>query len=99
MIEDWEIGQPYWNCLQDVEGDEEAALNKVREKFGHQFLNEKDLYFFLGTTKEWHRRRAPSPFVIIGLFYPPKTDPSMGLQQRLFQLHRRSFSHALPSRW
>ncbi len=84
MIEDWEIGQLYWNCLKDAEGDEETALQKVREKLEQQFLKEKELYFFLGTTKEWHRRRANNPFVIIGLFYPPKVDPSIGVQQKLF---------------
>ena len=28
MIEDWEIGQLYWNCLRSTEGDEVAALEK-----------------------------------------------------------------------
>jgi len=84
MIEDWEIGQLYWNCLRDAEDLEENALQKVKEKFEQQFLKEKDLYFFLGTTKEWHRRRANNPFVIIGLFYPPKIDPNIGVQEKLF---------------
>jgi hypothetical protein len=34
---------------------------------------ERDLYFFLGTTKEFHNV-APNPFIIIGTFYPPKSD-------------------------
>jgi len=72
MIEDWEIGQLYWNCLKAVEGDEQAALNKVREKYEQKFLKENDILFFLGTTKEWHIRRAKNPFVIIGVFYPKK---------------------------
>jgi len=38
----------------------------------------KDLYLFLGTTREFHGR-APNPFVIIGVFYPP-----IERQQRLF---------------
>src|SRR5699024_8575246 len=30
MIEDWEIGQLYWNCLKKTDGDEEIALEKVK---------------------------------------------------------------------
>lgn len=70
MIEDWEIGALYWNCLRASEGDEGKALEKVREKYQNKFLNHNDIYLFLGTTKEWHTRRAKNPFVIIGIFYP-----------------------------
>jgi len=69
MIEDWEIGQLYFNCLK-VHKNEQIALEKVREKYWDQFIS-RDLYFFLGTTKEWHTRRSKNPFVIIGVFYPP----------------------------
>jgi hypothetical protein len=72
MIEDWEIGQLYWNCLKRTSGDVELALEKVREQYETNFINNKDLYFFLGTTKEWHTRRSKNPFVIIGVFYPKK---------------------------
>ncbi len=72
MIEDWEIGALYWNCLKSVDGDETKALQKVRDKFESDFMKNKDLYLFLGTTKEWHTRRSKNPFVIIGVFYPPK---------------------------
>lgn len=70
MIEDWEIGALYWNCLKAAEGNETIALKKVREKYETEFIKEKDVYLFLGTTKEWHTRRATNPFVIIGVFYP-----------------------------
>lgn len=70
MIEDWEIGQLYWNCLRNAEGDEEIALAKVREKYEVEFFK-KDIHLFLGTTKKYHKR-AKNPFVIIGVFYPPK---------------------------
>jgi len=72
MIEDWEIGALYWNCLRDAEGDEKKALEKVRLKYDVDFRLNKDIYLFLGTTKEWHFRRARNPFVIIGVFYPKK---------------------------
>ena len=79
MIEDWEIGALYWNCLRNADGNESVALKKVKEQYEDNFIKNKDLYFFLGTTKEWHRRRANNPFVIIGVFYPKKE-----LQKRLF---------------
>ena len=72
MIEDWEIGALYWNCLKGAEGNEKIALEKVREKYEHEFLKEKEIFLFLGTTMEWHRRRSNNPFVIIGVFYPKK---------------------------
>lgn len=70
MIEDWEIGQLYWNCLRRADGDEEVALEKVREKYENAFLTKHDIYLFLGTTQKFHAMRAPNPFVIIGVFYP-----------------------------
>jgi hypothetical protein len=79
MIEDWEIGALYWNCLKKADGDENIALKKVREQYEDNFIKTIDLYLFLGTTKEWHRRRANNPFVIIGVFYPKKE-----LQYKLF---------------
>jgi hypothetical protein len=70
MIEDWEIGMLYFHCLERAGGDEGAAVEKVKEKYLTDFLT-KDMYFFLGTTKQFHNI-APNPFIIIGVFYPPK---------------------------
>lgn len=70
MIEDWEIGALYWNCLKNAEGDEEEALVKVKEKYLDTFVR-KDLHLFLGTTQIYHAKNAPNPFVVIGVFYPP----------------------------
>jgi len=69
MIEDWEIGMLYWNCLKNSAGNEQVAVSKVREKYFDSFI-EKDIYLFLGTTKQFHGW-ARNPFVIIGVFYPP----------------------------
>jgi hypothetical protein len=71
MIEDWEIGALFWNCLYRTDGDEKAALELVKQKYLSEFA-EKELYFFVGTTFRYHNV-APNPFVIIGVFYPPKT--------------------------
>lgn len=72
MIEDWEIGQLYWNCLKAANGNKSEALAKVRQRYEVEFIKNNDIYFFLGTTRQWHMRRSKNPFVIIGVFYPKK---------------------------
>jgi hypothetical protein len=67
-ILDWEIGALFWNCLRR-DGNEKAALEKVRAKYFGQFLG-TDLHFFLGTTLQYHQV-APNPWVIIGVFPAP----------------------------
>jgi hypothetical protein len=73
MIEDWEIGALFWNCLRQTDGDEAAANALVRQKYFDTFVMQKNLFLFLGTTKQFHNV-APNPFIIIGVFYPPKTN-------------------------
>jgi hypothetical protein len=41
----------------------------VKQKYLDEFIK-KDLYFFLGTLKQFHGW-AKNPFVIVGVFYPP----------------------------
>ena len=77
MIEDWEIGALFWNCLNKTDGDEDAANALVREKYFNTFLEKRDVYLFLGTTLR-HHHVSLNPFVIIGVFYPPKT-PQLSL--------------------
>ncbi len=77
QVLDWEAGALYWNCLKSTEGDEDATLAKVRNKYFDTFLK-TDLHFFLGTTQQFHQV-APNPWVIVGVF-PIPDDP----QQRLF---------------
>ena len=81
MIEDWEIGALYWNCLKTSGGDERVALEKVRETYWNKFVQSgsHDLTLVLGTTLEHHNKKAPNPFVIISVFYPPPER-----QRRLF---------------
>jgi hypothetical protein len=71
MIEDWEVGTLYLNCLRNSNGAEGKALEKVREKYWDDFKT-KDLYFFLGTRKSDHHL-ALNPFSIMGVFYPPRS--------------------------
>ncbi|MCX7638579.1 MAG: hypothetical protein N2044_12105 [Cyclobacteriaceae bacterium] len=78
MIEDWETGQLYWNCLARHEGDEHKAIADVRQKYFDDFAKTKDLHFFLGTTQAFHFQ-SPNPFIIIGTF-----QPKIELQGKLF---------------
>lgn len=71
MIEDWEIGALFWNCLKQSEGNETDAVALVRKKYLEEFSS-KELFLFLGTTRQFHGW-AKNPFVIIGVFYPPAT--------------------------
>lgn len=77
QVLDWEVGALYWKCLKSTNGDEGAALCKVRDKYYQEFLK-TDLHFFLGTTQQFHQV-GPNPWVIVGVF-PIPHDP----QQRLF---------------
>lgn len=77
MIEDWEVGAAYWNFLKHY-GSEQVALEKVKDKFFNKLAKQRDLYFFMGTTRRYHGW-ARNPFIIIGLFYPEKD-----VQQTLF---------------
>jgi hypothetical protein len=72
MIEDWEIGQLYWNSLKRHGGDKKLACEDVRKKYIDDFALTKDLHLYLGTTK-LHHNTAPNPFVIIGTFHPKHT--------------------------
>lgn len=71
-ILDWEAGALYWNCLRNNRNNESAACADVRRKY-EGFLSEKvDIHFFLGTTREWHLRKAPNPWTILGVAPLPR---------------------------
>ncbi len=76
MIEDWEIGMLYFNCLKGSNGDEAIATEKVKNKYLNEFA-QKDLYFFLGTTMQ-HHLRSRNPFIIIGVYPAPFLPPTQG---------------------
>ncbi|MGE8535771.1 MAG: hypothetical protein ACN6OJ_14380 [Chryseobacterium sp.] len=69
MIEDWEIGQLFWNCLARHEGNESKAIGDVKKKYLDDFARTKDLHLYLGTS-QLHHLTAKNPFMIIGTFHP-----------------------------
>ena len=71
MIEDWETGMLYRNVFQEYH-NEETACQKVRERYLK--MAKENIYLFLGTSYEWHMKNALDPYMIIGVFAPPKKD-------------------------
>lgn len=79
MIEDWELGMLYWNCLNRCHGNEDKACQLVRKKYYDEMVKGKDFFFFVGTTMSFHMI-SPNPYIIIGTFWPKKE-----LQPSLFE--------------
>lgn len=69
MIEDWEIGMLYLHCLKGA--SPEVAIDKVREKYTG-FITKNEVYLLLGTQYKWQNKKAPNPYVIIGVVAAPK---------------------------
>ena len=78
MIEDWELGQLYWNCLKKYEGHdaETRARADVKYKYLTDFAKTKDIHLYLGTAQTYHLV-SPNPFLVIGTFHSkfPKANP------------------------
>ncbi len=67
MIEDWELGALYWNCIDAGAGPDEAC-RKVKQKFLDQLCaSDRDTHFYVGTILA-----HPKSWVIIGVFWPKK---------------------------
>lgn len=81
MIEDWEIGALYRNCLALSDRNEIEANQKVRKKYLEMAKN-PNLFFFVGTTLA-HHFTAPNPFIIIGVVNPKRVDINV-TQEELF---------------
>lgn len=73
LIEDWEIGSLFWNCLKRSNGDEKLACDLVKKRY-LDIANNNDIYLFLGTTIKHHIKHSKNPFIIIGVFYPKKEE-------------------------
>jgi len=77
MIEDWETGQLYWDCLKRHDGNEKKATTDVRNKYFYDFAKTKDLHFFRVNAGPSSCLLKPS--IITGTFQPKKQ-----IQQKLF---------------
>jgi len=75
QILDWEIYQLCRKIIRKYGYKKDVVYRHLREKYFDELAKERDVYLFLGTTKYWHIRRSSNPFMIIGVFYPPKTYP------------------------
>lgn len=72
MIHDWELMQAYRRWRQKYES-QQALLDKIRETWLDKLCSpKKDVYFFVGNV--W---RHPKQFMILGVFYPPKSHPTL----------------------
>lgn len=72
QILDWEIYQLCRKIIRKYGMKKDAIYHGIREKYFDEIALERDTHFFLGTTRYWHIRRSINPFMIIGVFYPPK---------------------------
>lgn len=64
QILDWELASLYWRYSKN----EEEALEKVRKKYGEEFLSaDKELHFFMGTRLGDQMKKSPNPWSIIGV--------------------------------
>lgn len=72
MIHDWELMQAYrrWHHKYANQAD---LLDKIREKWLDSLCGPtKDTYFYVGNM--WQH---PNQFMVLGVFYPPKTPPAL----------------------
>jgi hypothetical protein len=69
MIEDWEIIQLFRKLRKKY--DDKTSCEKVIDKY-MRLAKENDIHLFLGTSYEWQKKNSSDPYMIIGVFYPPK---------------------------
>jgi len=67
-IEDWEI----YELARKYKDNSDLLKQKVRDKYENKIPNSSDIYFFIGSTFQFHRRKSKNPYIIIGVFYPLK---------------------------
>ena len=70
-IHDWEINEAYRKWKSECK-DIKELIAKIKEKWLEISSSKKDVYFFVGN--QW---RHPKQFMILGVFYPPKSEPTL----------------------
>lgn len=66
-----ELGALYWKELHRYNGSETQTIERVKNKYFNQFIDGRDVHFFVGTYKGWDLKYAPNTFMITGVFSPP----------------------------
>lgn len=72
QILDWEIYQLCRKLIRKYGASKKAIYPHLYEKYVTNLIARREVYFFLGANKQWHIRRSRNPFMIVGVFYPPK---------------------------
>ena len=76
-IIDWEIGAAFRDW-RDEHGNEEAAIELIRQKWGEQMWQPKrDTFFYTG-----NRHDYPDGFLVLGVFWPEKVAVPGGYRVR-----------------
>jgi hypothetical protein len=89
QIIDWEIGELTRKLLTHYNNNLKLIKDILRHKY-FTAMQKRDVYLFLGTNREWHIRKSPNPFMIIGVFYPPQE-----ISQPNLQIENKSFTNIL----
>lgn len=66
MCSDWELGEAWRNWYKTYGV---GWQTQIKKKFETQMIEHCDLHFFVGTI-----HRNPKSWIIVGLFYPPKSN-------------------------
>ncbi len=68
---DWEMGESFRKWKADYKNEWES---KFRQRYETDMIHKYDTHFFVGTVA-----RYPATWIIVGLFYPPKSQDSPSL--------------------
>src|SRR5262249_48226649 len=66
---DWEMAQAYRSWRKKYKDQWEQPF---KQRFEREMIAELDTHFFVGTVHQ-----HPKNWIIVGLFYPPKTTPDL----------------------
>ena len=91
QIIDWEIGELTRKLLRQYKDDFVIIKSILRQKYFDNMIT-RDIHLFLGTSREWHIRKSPNPFMIIGVFYPPHIVEVVTPQEHNLQIENKSFT-------
>lgn len=68
QILDWEIYQLCRKLMRKYGNRKDVLHRHLQRKYFDEFKQNREVYFFHGTTKYWHIRRSRNPFLIVGVF-------------------------------